>query len=222
MPLIATRSDALRFEISGVEVQTLSAIGTIPGVMIKQVSALNAIGVGMIKSSGDGTKITWRAPGSNHYGTPIYAATDGEYLIEDGDSIGKFLRIEMRTAYLKPRAMQSRVFLKEVYLNGFGQDDITSDPVQFLLKSRAVTMKNHSTHTLKKIVVWVDRSSGVAIGKTQLGSFTRPTREETGLSFSDLAAGGTASLWMRQTISANEPADPKILDHIHARYYAPW
>jgi len=131
MVAVNTRSDALHFELGGTRIQTLAAVGTLPGVILRQVSALNGPGVGRISSVGDGSAVRWQAPQSDRAGTPVTITGDGEYLLEDGEDIGRFLRIEAVQSFLKPQAMASRVYLKEVYLNGFAQQDVTAHPTTF-------------------------------------------------------------------------------------------
>jgi len=147
---------------------------------------------------------------------------DGEYLLEDGEDIGRFLRIEAVQSFLKPQAMASRVYLKEVYLNGFAQQDVTAHPTTFQFVVYSVTMKNYSPHTLKKLLIWVDPDSDVSISSTALGPWSNPKTEAAGTSFPDLVSGGTDLLYLRVGVSAASNAYAKILNHIHARYYAPF
>ena len=87
--------DALLIEESAVEVTHLHLIGTIPGVIPLLAAARNGPGSAMLQSTGDGTYIQWRAPGSMTSGTAILCATDGNYLLRDGEDANKWLRVQV-------------------------------------------------------------------------------------------------------------------------------
>lgn len=99
-----TRSDALRVFVDGVEVEGPHLVGTIPGVTPLAAAGIGVPGTGRLRSIGDGTLLQWRAPGSDTWGAAVQVESDAEYLLEDGVSADRWLRVYVSAAFLGPPA----------------------------------------------------------------------------------------------------------------------
>ena len=221
MPAVATRNDALRFELAGLEIVHLLTAGTLPGVRVLAAAARNGQGTGYLKTTGAaGVNLSWKAPGSAAFGPEVDVASDGSYLLEDPDS-AKWLRVQVYKDYLRSGPAQGAVRLYEVYNNGIGHDDVTAaEATAGDVASYNVTLKNESTRVLIAPRVWLDAAVSDLEISDDNATWVSPTTEPTALVFPDLAAGGTDILYLRRTIDAAAPFDPKILNLLHTRFEA--
>ncbi len=216
MPLVAHHADALRLEVSTVEIQPLAAVNTIPGVVILFAAGRNSPGMGRIRSTGEGTLLSWQAPGSDTFGTSLDCSIDGTYVLEDGEDPDKYIRIEVYGDYLRPGPIESRVFLDDLYDNGAVDDDVTAgEAAAGDLATYTITLENASGYILSGIVVWLDYPSADLEISDDGAAWVSPTSEDSGLAFPDLAVGGTHTLHLRRTITAGASSDPAVLNLFH-------
>jgi len=162
---VATRADALRLTLAGTEVTYLKAVGTVSGVKIDQVAGRCGPGTACLRSRGSGgQQLSFKAPGSAQWGMDVNAAGGGSYLLEDGEDVGKWLRVTVYVDYLR-EGDESRVLLQDGYNNGIGHDDVTySEAESGDVADYTVTVKNESDRTVSKIKVWLDAAvSGLEI-----------------------------------------------------------
>lgn len=219
MPLPAQHADALRLELDSVEVEHLVPIGTIPGVAVLAAAARNAPGSGTVRSSGDGSLLSWKAPGSSSFGPDVEAAADGDYLLEDGEDPSKWLRVQVWRQYLVPGAAEATVSLRDLYNNAAGHDDVTAAEAQAGdVETYTITMKNEGTLTLSQIKVWLDAATDDLEISENGSSWVNPTSEAAALEFPDLVAGGTDLLHLRRTITGGADPDPNVLNHLHLSF----
>ena len=224
MPVAATRADALRFKVGESEITHLIAAGGIPGVIVKQAAAKNGAGIGRLRSAGDGTLLSWKAPGSAVWGDAYHCHVDEqEYVLEDGEDHDKFVRVQIAADFLTPGSVEALVYLQEVYNNGIASDDVSAAEASAGdVETYQITMENVGSETLQKLVVWLDPGvSGLEISENG-SSWVNPTTEETALAFPDLPAGQTDILHVRRTIGAGAEPDPAVLSCLHARFVALW
>ena len=221
MPAIATRNDALRFELSGVEIVHLVPAGTVPGVRVIAAAARNGPGTGHLRTTGaTGTLLSYKAPGSAAYGPEVDVSADGSYVVEDPDS-AKWLRVQVSADYLHAGPTDGAVKLTEVYNNGVGHADLTAAEASAgHVAEYSVTMKNDSSQLLIAPRVWLDSAVSDLEISIDNAAWVSPTTEPTALVFPDLAAAGSDILYLRRTIAAAATFDPKILNLLHANFEA--
>ena len=154
MPLAATRADALRLELDSVEIRHLVAVGTVPGVVILAVAGRNGPGTARIRN--DASALSWQAPGSSEFGTPVVCGADGTYLLEDGGDWNKWARIQVYADYLASGLTEAQVYLADVYENGVSHDDVTaSQAAAGDVEAYEITLTNDSPLPLEDVRVWV-------------------------------------------------------------------
>jgi len=222
MPAVATRSDAVRIKVGGVEVKHLVAIGDIPGVAILRVAGKNRPGLGAIRSQGDGTLLSWRAPGSTDFGSDVLCSSDGDYLLEDGNS-DKWARVRVRAAFLLPIATQSRVLIGEVFDNGVSHGDV-ADGISGDSESWSFFVVNDGATALSGFRVWIDPETlalpvDISIGFDDVTVF-QPDNEyhANALAFGPLAPAASQEIFVvRDTPPSTDP-ETDLLTLIHVSW----
>jgi len=215
MPVVGTHADALRLSVASAEVRHLTAVGTVPGVVIAAVAARNGEGTGRLRCDGD--ELQWQAPGSSTWGDVQFvdAVNDAEYLLEDGEDRNKWIRVDVYPDYLPDGAAEVGVTLTDVRENGISNDDVTaSEAAAGDVTTHTVTVENVGTVTLSQIQVWL--ASGVTgLEISDDGStWVSPASEASALALPDLAAGDTDTLHLRRTISASADSDAGVVNHL--------
>jgi len=207
--------DALELRTGLAEYEQLRYVGTIPGVVVSHVAGLNGPGVGRLRCQDAGTRLAWRAPGSDTFGSPIACPSDDTYLFHDGDDPDKFIRATVYASYLEAGA-EADVHIVDRHNNQTANDDVTAEEASAgTFAVHYIIMKNQSTEIMHRIRIWLDAAvSGLAISENAF-DYVSPTTKATALAFPDLAAGATDLLWIRRTIGAEAEADPDVLNHLH-------
>lgn len=230
MPAVATRADALRLESSGVEVVSLTAMGTIAGVEITAVSARNGPGTGRLRCRWSDTvgrlplTVAWLAPGSNAWGAPVGVAADGDFLVEDGEDHNKWVRVTATKNYLQA-GDAAQVMLGDRYNTAIASDDVSAaEAASGDFETYSVDIVNDSAETVRRVGVWLDPSapSGVAISASGGGGWVHPTTEATCLELGDLTPVHSVTLYFSRTILPAADADPAVFNGIHYRWFGPW
>ena len=218
MPAIASHADALRVEVSSVDVENLRPTGTIHGVVVNSAAGRNGPGTGRIRSIGN--VLGWKAPGSNTWGDGVACAADGEYLLEDGEDRDKFVRVQVYADYLLEGADEAVVELADVYENDVGQADLTAgEATAGDVLDYEVTLENVSNNWLSQITVWIEPgTAGLEISDDD-AAYVSPKVESAGLEFADLAPGASHTLYLRRTIAAGAGSDPDVLNHLHISFH---
>jgi len=218
MALQATSGDALRFEDGGIEIQHLVAIGTVSGVAVLAAAAVNGPGYGWLTMH-PGAKLTWRAPGSQRDGLAVEVNADGVYLLEDGENRNAWLRVQTFAGYLSAGHDQCRVYLRDRFETAIGHDDLTAAECSAGdVATWTVTMHNVGAFRMTDLRVWLDGAvTSLEISDDGL-TWVSPSSEAGALVFGTLAAGASATLYLRRTVGAGAPAAAKVLNVLHARY----
>jgi len=220
IPYTPTEADSLRLTSQGAEIKHLHAVGALPGVVVEAVAAKNGPGVGRLRSSGDGTQVAWKAPGSSAYGTAVTLERDRVYLLEDGDDADKWIRIRALTSYVGGPS-EARVVLEDRYANGVGHDDVTAAEASAgNVATYQIGLHNASASTLTGITVWLDPATVNLEISADNSTWVAPTSEATGLAFADLPANSSHTLYLRRTITAGAAADPAVLVRLHLCFTA--
>jgi hypothetical protein len=194
-------------------------IGTIPGVIPLLAAARNGPGSGYLSSSGDGTWLHWRAPGSSTVGAGIYCASDGNYLLRDGEDPGKWLRVQVDASELAGGARGETVALTDRFNNPIASDDVSAaEATAGDVETWTLTLENQSNAILSQLKVWIDPTvSNIEISDDGV-AWVSPTTQSTALALPDLAVGGTDTLHIRRTITAGAGSDGDVETLLHFSY----
>jgi hypothetical protein len=217
MPTVATRADALRFEVSSVEVRQLHAVGAIDGVTLLFVAARNGIGVGYLRYYDDGT-LAWKAPSSS-YGTAVDVSAGGQFVLEDSTDEDAYVRIDVTAARLPSAAAEARVLLRDTYNNDVASDDVTAgEAASGSVETYTFDVQNDSPDGVPWCLVWIDSGvSGIEISPNG-SSWSSPTNEASAIDVGPVPKDGSSTLHVRRTIGAGAGADPDVLTHLHFAY----
>jgi len=212
----ARRADSLRLKIDTVEVRHLVPVGTIPGVVVEAVAARCGPGAARLRSSADGERLAFKAPGSAVWGLDVVAGVDTTFLLQDGEDPDKWARVARHGAYMNTGPAEGRVLLADVFNNGVGHDDVTAaEALAGDVATYTITLANDSLHRFSKLVAWLDAATaGLEIFEEWVG-WSAPTTEATGIQLPDIGPGATQSLFLRRTIGAAADSDTDILNHLH-------
>lgn len=224
MPLASTRADGLIFETGAGEIQSLSPLGTIPGVVILHVSGANGVGTGFLRSEGTGgLLLSWKAPGSAVYGTSVNVTSNDDYLLEDGEDRSKWIRIEGWLSLLGP-VIEQRIYLADVYDNQLVSRDVTAlEAAVGDILIYTIDFTNLSTEIIRRIAFWIDPAVVDLEISHNGAAWVTPTTPATALQIiAALSSLSTVNLFLRRTISASSPSDTDVLNQIHCHFYGPW
>lgn len=208
------RADSLRLKRLTVEIHHLLAVGSVPGVTPDAAGGRNGPGTGKMRSTEDGTLLSWRAPGSSTFGTPIRVAADASYVLEDGDDSQKFLRVTVFTAYLIGPG-EADVTLKEAF-NALGPDDVPAPEASAgaVEDTEYALANDHISNEAQDVKVWLDAATvGLEISDDGI-TYVSPTSEGDGdvLTFASIASGASVPIFTRRTISSSAPSDTDVLN----------
>lgn len=215
MPNAYSHGDSLQIIVDSAEDRQLRSIGTINGVAVLSVAGRNGPGTATLESSDDGTRLRWTAPGSATPGPWVRCASDGTYLLEDGDDADAWVRIQVYADYLLPSPVQANVYIADRYNTAAAQDDVTaSEASSGDVSTFTVTLKNLNGHTMTEIKCWLGASAaGIEIGTNGSDWYTPNSEIHADvLEFGSLAYNATTTLHIRRTIGAAASADPDVLN----------
>ncbi len=224
MPEPFTRSDSIQFRENGTanEVQHLTTVGTIPGVVVVEAAARNMPGAGRLKSFGDGARLAWRAPGSQTYGTPELVTADRLMQLEDGEDDTKYVRVQVHRNWLASEPTEANVYLSDRYENPPGHDDVTAaEATTGNVMTYILDIANVSLSIVSDFDIWLEPDTPFHLAISPEGSnWITPTTQAQALRMPDLLVGKTTHLHVRRTVVAGEPSDPRILTWIRTMFNA--
>lgn len=221
MPATATRGDQIRLEVSSVEVRSLAAVGTLAGVRVIAAAGRCGPGTGRLRSSGDGTRIAWREPGSAAFGNAVLCGSDGEYLLEGGADPDAWVRIEVYTAYLTPGPAEAAVYLADVYGSEL-VSDVDANDAGGAVHTWTIEIHNDGDAAVEDLRAWFDATafSDLATAAVDVemaatadpGDRVAPTAEDHAdvLIWDSLAAGASVNLYLVKTMGPT-PSAAKLL-----------
>lgn len=179
---VGRRADAVVFQLSGVEIEQLHAVGAIPGVHITHANGTNGPGTGYLQSRGaSGELVSWKAPGSSSFGPDVNGSAGGNFVLEDGENAGKFVRVTVTASYLQEAPAVAPVLLTEVYNGGFGMDDITAEEAEAGPdEAENLTVYNNSPYTIQNAKIWMDASctGWLYLWHGPIYGYVQPTSED--------------------------------------------
>lgn len=219
MPLPATHADSLRIYADAVEVSCLALVGTIAGVRPLAVAALCGRGTARLRSDAAGTALSFRAPGSITWGPWVAAGGDGSYLLEDGETPSKWIRVQVYAAYLLASPQEARIALTDQFNNAIGSDNVSAAEASAGdVETYTVTLQNDSVNTISGLKAWLDAAVDCLEISHNGADWVAPTSEAAALALADVPAAAAATLHLRRTIAAAAPSDPSVLNLIHLAF----
>jgi len=213
--------DALRQVVDSEDVVHLTAIQTVPGVVVRQVAGRNGPGAGQLRSDTSGQEISWKAPGSETFGLAVDGTPGGLFLLRDGVDRSKWVRVEVYSDFLRDGYTAAVVHLQDRYNNEIGQDDLTAeeaaagDVLEYQITLENAARARWITH----IKIWLDAAVEDLEVSDDGISWVSPTTESTALEFADLAPADTHTLYLKRTIGVGADFDPDVLNHLRISFF---
>jgi len=204
-------ADALKIESNAVEVQHLTVVGNVPGVVPLLAAARNGPGVGRLACAAGGL-LSWRAPGSSAAGPEVDVSAGGTFVLTDGDDADRWIRVEVHTAHLAETA-QAEVFLADRYNNAVAGPDVSAEEAAAGdVRNWSLSLRNTAKSDFHDLRVWLHAGCDPWIEIGLDGEhWSQPRNEEAALTVSLLPAGESATMWIRRAVPAGQPAHAKKL-----------
>jgi hypothetical protein len=196
-------NDLLEFQLTGVAVKHLIALGTVPGIVVTAAAAQCGPGTGRLAVDG-GHRATWYPPGDIVGGTPVDVSSGGPFTVT-GANPAKWLHVTAYSSALVVGATAD-VRLVDVYNNGLAPADVTAAQAAAGYQDTwTVDLKNVSAGSVGTIHLTLD-AAAVLGGTTLEISLDGAAWHTLGggyvLTVPDLAAGVSQTLHFRRTIPA--------------------
>lgn len=233
MPLAAEHADALRWYVVDYvcgpdtyykEIPPIGAVGTLAGVRPLLAAGRNGPGTATIRSGPNGTELSFKAPGSGTWGADVDCSSDGTYLLEDGEDAGKWLRIQVYAEYLPAGAAEASVPVTDRYGAEAGYNELLDCSVTGGAGEQNTPtyyLYNASPETISDVRVWLDPAAVEFLEIDEGGgSWVQPTAEADAVELGDVVPGAVLAVNLRQTVAAGTPADPGVLNFLHASFNA--
>jgi hypothetical protein len=218
MPAIATHADALRVQLSGQETLPFAQVGTLPGVQVLTVGAQNGPGQGVL-SIDAAQNVSWQPPGATGPGQAVNVSAGGGFLLEGPDP-SQWIRISVQSDYLTA-SFEAAVCIADTYGRLLGDINATlalsggSDIWTFVLE-------NDSPNSATSVRIWLDPDadmSGITISLDGV-SWSSPQSESAAIIVNSIAAGSSASIYLKRTIAAASPSNPARLLLVHFSFFS--
>lgn len=210
--------EPLRIESASADVHHLAVVGTLAGVAPLLAAARNGPGMGRLSIDVDGL-LAWRAPGSATFGLGVDCTAGGEFVLTDGETAEKWIRVHVYPDYIVDEPAESDVFLADRY-NEVGGDDATAEEAEAGdVADRELTLRNTDGQRLANFRVWLNPAADTrqSIGWNGVDYYS-PTTEEDAIMLDLLDIDEEATLHLRRAIVAVEPSTPKQLVQLHIAF----
>jgi hypothetical protein len=194
-------SDQIQLQSSGTPLVSLRALGTLNGVEITAVAALNGPGQGLL-SIDAASNLSWTPPGGA-VGTPVDVSAGGNFIIYDSTG-NAWIGITVAAAYLA-LASAATVTLEDLYDGPIVSDDVTAvEASAGDVATWSIAVKNTSGVSATGLVAWLDPAtySGIDISLDGV-TWSAPTSEGAGLSIGTLAASASATIYFQRTVPSS-------------------
>ena len=212
------RADAtlMRIESGGSLVSHLRGIGTVPGVQVTTVGGRNGVGKGALRYNSSG--LSWRAPQSVAFGTPVNVAAGGLFFLTDGADADKWVQVLVTAAYLPTTYLAAEVCLSDYFNNAVAPADHTEGGAA---AEWSFSLKNYTAGTITGITAWLDADTPenreCEIKWTAGGTYSQPWYEAQALTVfgsNSLAAGASAAIYVRRNTIGTRSAVRSVRVHI--------
>lgn len=216
-----TRGNAIAIlESGGGSYASQTVIGTIPGVIVTGAAGLCGTGIGYLRSTGDGSWLSFKAPGSDVWGEPTHVTESGGWLLEDGEDAKKWLALSVFVGHLLPGPTEAQIVIVDAYENSVSGADVTAaEAAAGDVVDREVSVGNFSDCTIYDVRIWLnpsaDGSSYLELSADGVDWYA-PTSEDDPdvIDLGDIVSFGSAPLHIRRTIPSAEPANQGLLAYI--------
>jgi hypothetical protein len=210
-------NDAIEIAISGAEVISYTATGTLEGVEVVHISGACSPGEGMMRATGDGLTLSWKAPGDSGFGTDVAIEGDGEYVLLSADE-SQWIKVEVYTSWMPGGPQSAAVQLHENYANGVAGDDVTSAQASGGHQTNLTfTAENKTGRIMTSVRFWLT-AAAAAVGfelSTDGVSWSAPTSEGAAIYDGTLSPGTPVTFHIRRTIAASTESDPHVTNQIN-------
>jgi hypothetical protein len=186
----------------------LDVLGTLAGVAFADMGGRNGPGRAVLRCDGQG-RLAWRAPGSSTFGTPVECSAGGKFVLRDGLDGDKWVEVDVATGYLPAAPREALIELRERFNNAVvGGDVSSSQAAAGNVSTWTFDLKNRSATATPEVTLWLDIYTAQRYQISDDGSnWVAPLTQTSGLVV-NLSAGGTATIHVRRTITAGQPASP--------------
>lgn len=211
MAIPYTRADAL--QTTGM---TLRSVGALRGIRVEQVAVRNGPGTGRLRT--DGTKLSWKAPGSSTFGEVVNCDTDGDYLLEDGEDTNKCIRIQIFLDELPSGINEVCVYLRDTYWIGSALGNVSaSEAENGEIDDSAFALYAASPVDLLDVKCWLDSDTEyLTISKDDIDYYAPDSEGHADvLAWAKIESGSTEYLYIKRTIPPSTTFDPFVLNQIH-------
>lgn len=223
MPELNSRADTLKLAFYatpptvGISIPLLAPLRTLPGVNFGAASHRNGPGKGLLRSEADGTALSWRAPGSTVFGTPVIASVDGDYLLEDGSDPGRYLQAHVKTGYLAPAPVEQAVYLQDRW-NLIFPDLTAAEAASGTTAVVALELRNVGSGSISNIRAWIEPGNADLSISGDGAAYSAPTTEAASIALGTLAAGASRRFWAKRIIAPGAAANSKVFAGLHFRF----
>jgi len=203
-----------------VRAESLRWIRTLSGVWVEWIAPRNPIGIGRLRSFGDGAALAWRRPGSTTFGTPVPIVGSGSasYRLHDGEDRDSFVVVEAYPDNLPKQAAEAPVWITNGWLDPLCGGDFVSASEALAGDTSTTTelLKNWTDRTVRGLKVWLNASAHAyyAIRWNGVGSYVQPDAEDHAdvLTADPVAAGDYETVQIRRLVPAVSASDPQMFN----------
>jgi len=209
----------LQFESGGNALGQLAASGALPGAVALAAAGMNGPGAGTLAIDAAGN-LCWTAPGGAA-GAPVDVSAGGTFLLAAADA-RQWLRVEVYAAYLALPSTAA-IALADRYASPLVSADVTAaQAAAGNVATWSVTLHNTSSAAAGTLKIWLDAASYAGVQISLDGTtWSRPTTSAAGLAIGTLAAGASATIYLKRTVAASSPSAASCLISLHASWQTP-
>ena len=204
------------FPLDTTEIKLLAKFGTLSGVTIEFVSGLNGPGYGSLRASGDGSALSWRAPGSPTYGAAVTFGGDATRILLDGADSDKYIRVAVTHSRLARSPGVAAIRAADIWGNEIGIEDLdASEATAGKVSTQTITLENQASNTgLVDSTNWLSPqavASGFEISHDNSNWFSPVSDAEAQATIGTrtIAASATAPLYVRRTVGAGASSEAR-------------
>jgi hypothetical protein len=145
----------------------------------------------------------------------VDAYVDGDYLLEDGEDPGKYVRTRVRSAYLQPQPVERPVYLQHLWNILFVDIEAGEAAAGITREAVDLFLKNPSPQRVHNVRAWIEPGTPYLQISPDRAVWSSPTTEAAGLQLGGIAAGGSVTLGARIVIPPATSFNPKVGALLH-------
>lgn len=213
MATLGTHNDGLRLHNGADYLAVRVVLADLPGVVILSASARNGTGSGRVIMTG-ARWLSWMAPGSSTPGAVVDCSAGGNFMLEDGADISKWITVTVYPSYL-PDYANTHVFIEDAY-NGLGPDDVSATNASAgITETVQLSLSNVSANAIINAKLWIDPLAPATLYVSSDGTnFYQPTSalDAHVLTWASIGISASVSVWIRRVIGAAAANNPSVLN----------